>query len=431
MRRELGDGYELDDDPARIDLEAVHAYLGGESYWAEGRSREVQDALDRRAPRASSASTTTASRSASRGRSRTGTRSRISPTCTSSTSTADAGSASSSCASRSTGAARTARSGSCTRATRTTSTASSASSSPATAPSSAGMAEPARAMRCTHLMRLAAIALPLVLLCAATAWATGDATPTVELRPDHRPAGGSSPGRPTRVVLGVVARCRPPTFRRPSRRAVGRNGGLLEQVGPSSSKANSPPVGRERPAPVAEPGRDQVGATATAATYGSRRVRPRRISAAGTRTRAVSLCAPLGLCAADVPSRRPERNGALRRRQALRIALTRVCAAIVYSEARRTGGTAVSSSGPEPDTGAGRGARPRCTSRASIPPIGRLVPEGRRRRRSSSRSVVPNQDGAGVIDGVGERRAAKRASVSGSGSGRLRGSVRTAPLRSS
>ena len=45
MRRELGDGYELDDDPARIDREAVHAYLGGVSYWAKGRSREVQDAL--------------------------------------------------------------------------------------------------------------------------------------------------------------------------------------------------------------------------------------------------------------------------------------------------------------------------------------------------------------------------------------------------
>jgi GNAT superfamily N-acetyltransferase len=44
MRRELGDGYELDDDPARIDREAVHAYLT-RSYWAEGRSREVQDAL--------------------------------------------------------------------------------------------------------------------------------------------------------------------------------------------------------------------------------------------------------------------------------------------------------------------------------------------------------------------------------------------------
>jgi GNAT superfamily N-acetyltransferase len=45
MKRDLGDGYELDDDPTRIDRDAVHAYLGGESYWAKGRSREVQDAL--------------------------------------------------------------------------------------------------------------------------------------------------------------------------------------------------------------------------------------------------------------------------------------------------------------------------------------------------------------------------------------------------
>ena len=44
MRRDLGDGYELDDDLERIDREAVHAYLT-RSYWAEGRSREVQDAL--------------------------------------------------------------------------------------------------------------------------------------------------------------------------------------------------------------------------------------------------------------------------------------------------------------------------------------------------------------------------------------------------
>jgi GNAT superfamily N-acetyltransferase len=44
VRRDLGDGYELDDDPSRIDREAVHRYLS-RSYWAEGRSREVQDAL--------------------------------------------------------------------------------------------------------------------------------------------------------------------------------------------------------------------------------------------------------------------------------------------------------------------------------------------------------------------------------------------------
>ena len=44
MRRDLGDGYELDDDPGRIDRDAVHRYLT-RSYWAEGRSREVQDDL--------------------------------------------------------------------------------------------------------------------------------------------------------------------------------------------------------------------------------------------------------------------------------------------------------------------------------------------------------------------------------------------------
>ena len=45
MKRLLGDGYELDDDPARIDREAVHRYLSEESYWAKGRPRDVQDEL--------------------------------------------------------------------------------------------------------------------------------------------------------------------------------------------------------------------------------------------------------------------------------------------------------------------------------------------------------------------------------------------------
>jgi len=45
VKRALGDGYELDDDRERIDRDAVHRYLGGESYWAKGRPREVQDAL--------------------------------------------------------------------------------------------------------------------------------------------------------------------------------------------------------------------------------------------------------------------------------------------------------------------------------------------------------------------------------------------------
>ena len=44
MKRDLGDGYELDDDPGRIDRAAVHGYLT-RSYWAEGRSREIQDDL--------------------------------------------------------------------------------------------------------------------------------------------------------------------------------------------------------------------------------------------------------------------------------------------------------------------------------------------------------------------------------------------------
>jgi GNAT superfamily N-acetyltransferase len=44
MKRTLENGYELDDDPSRIDRAAVHAFLTG-SYWAEGRTRERQDAL--------------------------------------------------------------------------------------------------------------------------------------------------------------------------------------------------------------------------------------------------------------------------------------------------------------------------------------------------------------------------------------------------
>ncbi|HEV7132541.1 MAG TPA: GNAT family N-acetyltransferase [Gaiellaceae bacterium] len=44
MNRDLGDGYEVDDDRARIDRDAVHAYLA-QAYWATGRTRERQDAL--------------------------------------------------------------------------------------------------------------------------------------------------------------------------------------------------------------------------------------------------------------------------------------------------------------------------------------------------------------------------------------------------
>jgi GNAT superfamily N-acetyltransferase len=44
MRRALRDGYELDHDPARVDRAAVHAFLT-RAYWAEGRTRAVNDAL--------------------------------------------------------------------------------------------------------------------------------------------------------------------------------------------------------------------------------------------------------------------------------------------------------------------------------------------------------------------------------------------------
>jgi GNAT superfamily N-acetyltransferase len=39
VRRELPGGFELDDDRARIDVDAVHAFIAGESYWGLGRER--------------------------------------------------------------------------------------------------------------------------------------------------------------------------------------------------------------------------------------------------------------------------------------------------------------------------------------------------------------------------------------------------------
>lgn len=44
MRRRLDDGYELDDDPARVDLDVAHAFLT-DSYWAEGRTRATVERL--------------------------------------------------------------------------------------------------------------------------------------------------------------------------------------------------------------------------------------------------------------------------------------------------------------------------------------------------------------------------------------------------
>jgi len=40
VRRSLPGNLELDDDRGRIDVDAVHAYLTNESYWAAGRPRE-------------------------------------------------------------------------------------------------------------------------------------------------------------------------------------------------------------------------------------------------------------------------------------------------------------------------------------------------------------------------------------------------------
>jgi GNAT superfamily N-acetyltransferase len=50
MKRRLDGGYELDDDPARVDVDAVRAFLT-RSYWAEGRPRETVERLVRGAQR--------------------------------------------------------------------------------------------------------------------------------------------------------------------------------------------------------------------------------------------------------------------------------------------------------------------------------------------------------------------------------------------
>jgi GNAT superfamily N-acetyltransferase len=40
MARSLGHGYELDDDPARLDVDAIHHFISELSYWGRGRTRE-------------------------------------------------------------------------------------------------------------------------------------------------------------------------------------------------------------------------------------------------------------------------------------------------------------------------------------------------------------------------------------------------------
>jgi ribosomal protein S18 acetylase RimI-like enzyme len=51
MRRDLGDGFEVDDDRSRIDVPAVHRYISGESYWARGRPYDVLERYVRTADR--------------------------------------------------------------------------------------------------------------------------------------------------------------------------------------------------------------------------------------------------------------------------------------------------------------------------------------------------------------------------------------------
>jgi len=51
MRRELHDGFVLDDDRKRVDVDAVHDFLANHSYWAEGRPLDVVERLVREADR--------------------------------------------------------------------------------------------------------------------------------------------------------------------------------------------------------------------------------------------------------------------------------------------------------------------------------------------------------------------------------------------
>ena len=51
MKRELGDGYEVDDDVSRVDLDVLHRFLSEEAYWAKGRPRATVERLVREAAR--------------------------------------------------------------------------------------------------------------------------------------------------------------------------------------------------------------------------------------------------------------------------------------------------------------------------------------------------------------------------------------------
>jgi GNAT superfamily N-acetyltransferase len=51
VKRSLADGFELDDDPGRVDVGEVHRFLSNESYWARGRPRAEVERLVREASR--------------------------------------------------------------------------------------------------------------------------------------------------------------------------------------------------------------------------------------------------------------------------------------------------------------------------------------------------------------------------------------------
>jgi GNAT superfamily N-acetyltransferase len=51
VKKQLKEGYELDDDPARIDRDVVHRFISEASYWGFRRERSVMDGLIDRASR--------------------------------------------------------------------------------------------------------------------------------------------------------------------------------------------------------------------------------------------------------------------------------------------------------------------------------------------------------------------------------------------
>jgi GNAT superfamily N-acetyltransferase len=51
MRRQIGDGLEIDDDRDRVDVDVVHRYLSEEAYWVLGRSRDTIERLVRESTR--------------------------------------------------------------------------------------------------------------------------------------------------------------------------------------------------------------------------------------------------------------------------------------------------------------------------------------------------------------------------------------------